>query len=278
MPFCPECNTEVSENTKFCTECGAPVAQNKPNPEKAEENAISIKIDEKELAQEMELEKSSPQENIQFEQSEPTVFIEQSAPAAPNFSSSSESENSKQPVLTLEPPIFDQHMQSPPPAAEPQPQQIQQPQQQQQPVFNPPPQQQQQPQQQQFRQTQQQNTASSVPLSPPPAPPANQPQPGSEQKPPYGTRYSVMGVGSYIGSTIVISIPVIGWLFCLIWAFAAKNQNKRNYMRMVLIFWLVALIIGVGIYFLGYLLFQTFSGEISKWFQDIADEVIKVAT
>ena len=68
--------------------------------------------------------------------------------------------------------------------------------------------------------------------------------------PPYGSSYAVMSVGAYVGSSILMSIPVIGLIISLVWAFVScSNQNKRNFARAYLIF----LLIGIAISLLGFL-------------------------
>ena len=88
-----------------------------------------------------------------------------------------------------------------------------------------------------------------------PAPPVSQGQyaapaaaPAAAAPPDKRGPYGVMGVMSYIGFGILYALPLIGWLFCLIMAFALKNRNKRNYARATLIFMLVGLVIAVLVY------------------------------
>jgi hypothetical protein len=69
--------------------------------------------------------------------------------------------------------------------------------------------------------------------------------------PPYGSPYAVMGVGGYVGASILMSIPIIGWLVCIVWACGGcKNHNKRNYARAFLIFLIIGAVVGVAVYFL----------------------------
>ena len=78
-------------------------------------------------------------------------------------------------------------------------------------------------------------------------------QPGFDpyQAPPYGSRYAVMSTAGYIGASIIMSIPFIGWLICIIWACGGcKNVNKRNYARSVLFFMIISAVLAVGIFFL----------------------------
>jgi len=76
--------------------------------------------------------------------------------------------------------------------------------------------------------------------------------------------YAVMSTGAYVGFSILFSLPLIGWLICLIVAFASKNLNRRNYARALLIFMLIGLvvgiIVGVSSYFLLHEAFQQLGG------------------
>jgi len=63
----------------------------------------------------------------------------------------------------------------------------------------------------------------------------------------------VLSTGAYVGYTILFNLPGIGWIICLIMAFASKNLNCKNYARAVLIFLIISfvlgIIIGVGCFF-----------------------------
>ena len=117
-------------------------------------------------------------------------------------------------------------------------------------------------------QTQTVHTATTVAAPPaapvqtaPVAPVQSAPVPTGEQPPPAGSPFAVMNAKGFVGSAILMNIPVIGWLICIIWACGGcKNRNKRNFARANLIFlaviavlalvvylmldWLIALIVG----------------------------------
>ena len=62
-------------------------------------------------------------------------------------------------------------------------------------------------------------------------------------KPPSGSSYAVMSVGGYVLASILMSLPFVGLLICIIWAFVScNNQNKRNFARA----YLVLMLIGIG--------------------------------
>ena len=70
-----------------------------------------------------------------------------------------------------------------------------------------------------------------------------------DQEPPPGSKYAPMSMGSYIGHSILFSIPVIGILACLFFAFASGNVNKKNFAKATLVFFIIGLVISVLIYF-----------------------------
>jgi L-cystine uptake protein TcyP (sodium:dicarboxylate symporter family) len=58
-----------------------------------------------------------------------------------------------------------------------------------------------------------------------------------------------MSMGAYIGTMILFAIPVVGWLACIIMAFAARKLNRRNLARAMLVFLIAGAVVGVALYF-----------------------------
>ncbi len=85
-------------------------------------------------------------------------------------------------------------------------------------------------QQQNYQQTQQIYTQ---PVAPQPV--YQQPAPDTTSK--------VVGTGAYFGIMLLFAIPIIGFIACIIMAFAAKNKNLKNYARAMLIWLIIALVI-----------------------------------
>lgn len=89
---------------------------------------------------------------------------------------------------------------------------------------------------------QQQNYQQSY--APPPPPPQSYQQPqsyasGAAQAP-------VMTVGQYIGTFIVLGLPLIGFIFMLVWAFGGdSNPNRKNLCRAALILALIGIVLGI---------------------------------
>jgi hypothetical protein len=83
--------------------------------------------------------------------------------------------------------------------------------------------------------------------------------------PPPGGKYSVIGTGGFIVMMILFAIPVVGWLGCIIMAFAAKNRNRRSFARAMLVFLILGLVISVALYFLLGWVWDTVLGYIQQY-------------
>lgn len=56
----------------------------------------------------------------------------------------------------------------------------------------------------------------------------------------------IMGVGQYLGTFILMSIPVLNLILILAWSFSKSvNPNKRNYARAILVLCIIAVALGV---------------------------------
>ncbi len=60
-------------------------------------------------------------------------------------------------------------------------------------------------------------------------------------------QYKLMGPWSYFWLNILFSIPVVGFIFLIIFTFSKGNLNRRNYARTFWCTWLVAAIISIVI-------------------------------
>lgn len=58
-------------------------------------------------------------------------------------------------------------------------------------------------------------------------------------------RYAPVSTGAFFGYKVLYGIPVIGWICCLIFSFASKNVNKRNFARANLISLILKLVLTV---------------------------------
>ena len=127
-----------------------------------------------------------------------------------------------------------------------------------------------QPEYRQAYQPAQQPAYQHAPQTPPPSytsPPAQPPVYGEDDRPARGSKYAVMGTGAYFGTMILFCIPVIGWISCIIMAFAVQNRNLRNFARAMMIF----LIIGAVMSVVAYFSFRWIAGEIMKYMNETAN-------
>ena len=75
------------------------------------------------------------------------------------------------------------------------------------------------------------------------APPAAQYAPVSQPKAEIPADKTV-STGTFFGLMFLFSLPILGWLICLIVAFAAKNKNIKHFARAMLIWLVITLVIG----------------------------------
>ena len=79
--------------------------------------------------------------------------------------------------------------------------------------------------------------------------PKNNQTKDTEPKPKSDGKYAVMSVGEYFGSMIIMAIPVVGWIFAIVWALGGtKKVNKANLARATLI----NIVITIGIWFMAW--------------------------
>ena len=81
--------------------------------------------------------------------------------------------------------------------------------------------------------------------SPQPAPGYGYAQQGYAPSQRMGGNASVMGTGAFFGLMLLYSLPVIGLITCLIFAFSGSNLNRRNFSRAMLIFLVIALVLAI---------------------------------
>ncbi len=53
----------------------------------------------------------------------------------------------------------------------------------------------------------------------------------------------VVSTGAYVGLMLLFALPIIGFIACLIMAFAVKNKNIKNYARATLIWMIITFVI-----------------------------------
>jgi len=63
----------------------------------------------------------------------------------------------------------------------------------------------------------------------------------SNKTPKIPSEYTPISMWGYFGYQILFSIPVVGWIFIIVFALSAQNHNLKNFARSqfcVLILWL----------------------------------------
>ena len=76
-------------------------------------------------------------------------------------------------------------------------------------------------------------------------------QPYAQQKiKPKCSKYEVLSTGAFFGLMFLFSIPIIGWISCIIMAFAPRNENLKHFARAMLIWLIIAAVLCVALCFL----------------------------
>ena len=81
------------------------------------------------------------------------------------------------------------------------------------------------------------------PAPQPAAPPVPQYTPAPQAKAEIPADKTV-STGTFFGLMFLFSLPILGWLICLIMAFASKNKNIKHFARAMLIWLIIALVVG----------------------------------
>ncbi|MBQ5973356.1 MAG: hypothetical protein IJL69_04080, partial [Oscillospiraceae bacterium] len=73
--------------------------------------------------------------------------------------------------------------------------------------------------------------------------PAYKPKPADEA-PAAGSRYAPLTPWGFIGSFILLNLPLAGFILTIVWACGGvRNLNRRNLARAIVIVWLISLAI-----------------------------------
>ena len=78
-------------------------------------------------------------------------------------------------------------------------------------------------------------------------------------------QYRPLSPWAYFGYTILFSIPVVGFVFLVIFAFSKKNINRRNYARSYFCGYILALILVI----VGALLIAPHMDEITAFGENV---------
>lgn len=92
----------------------------------------------------------------------------------------------------------------------------------------------------------------------------------------------VVSTAYYFGMMFLYSLPLVGWLICLITAFAGFDINKKNFARAMLIWMIIGFIVSVIVTAMsvgiGGLLAEEFSGLSTSEIQGILEQIPTVET
>lgn len=72
--------------------------------------------------------------------------------------------------------------------------------------------------------------------------------------------YTPISMWGYFGYQILFSIPIIGWIFVIVFAISASNRNLRNFARSQFCLWIIWLVL---------ILITSFSGFLTMLLQNM---------
>ena len=56
---------------------------------------------------------------------------------------------------------------------------------------------------------------------------------------------SVMSVGQWILTTLILALPCVGLIMAFVWGFGSGNVNRKNYCRAWLIWYAIGIVAGI---------------------------------
>lgn len=90
--------------------------------------------------------------------------------------------------------------------------------------------------------------------------PSRQQHPTAAPRPPKGSPYAVVGSWPFVGSLLLLSIPVVGFILAIVWACGgAHNLNRRNLARAYLLLYAIGIVLAlISVFVFGFTA-ETFS-------------------
>lgn len=80
-------------------------------------------------------------------------------------------------------------------------------------------------------------------------------------RPPKGSPYAVVGTWRFFFSMILLGLPVVGWVFTIVWACGGvRNYNLQRLARAYIIAWIMMILFYVAIFLLGGLSISAITG------------------
>ncbi len=95
-----------------------------------------------------------------------------------------------------------------------------------------------------------------IPPQPPQQPPMQVTQPAENNS---------VSTAHFFWMMLVYSLPLVGWLVCIIMAFAPKNESKKHFARAILIWGIVGIVISI----IGLIIMSLLGGGIAEILSEI---------
>lgn len=95
--------------------------------------------------------------------------------------------------------------------------------------------------------------------------PSNQVQ--LNESKPKTEKNNIVSTGGFFGLMFLFSIPIIGWIVCIILACAAKNPNIKHFAKALIIWFIIAVVLSVVLYFV----FLGFGGVLSDYISQLSN-------
>lgn len=92
--------------------------------------------------------------------------------------------------------------------------------------------------------------------------------PGEQYNPYTESKHATVGTWSFVGLMIVFFLPFIGFILAIVWSFDSTNITRRNFARAVLFLKIIAIILSVVIFVLGFMMLYDAISEFINTFRN----------
>lgn len=75
----------------------------------------------------------------------------------------------------------------------------------------------------------------------------------------------VVSTGAFFGLNLLFSLPGIGWIICIIMAFAPQNKNIKNYARSKLIWLVIGIVLGVILFLIMFNIYNQYGYDLNNF-------------
>lgn len=87
-------------------------------------------------------------------------------------------------------------------------------------------------------------------------------------------KYRPLSPWGYFGYSLLFCIPIIGWIFWIVFAFSGKNINRRNYARSFFCHFLFGLLICMVVALIIHFNIALIRERLSNWKMPTTDEIV----